>query len=77
MGSRSNKSGPDNATTRVGRNKVAFARHGRDSMGLKMKMKDRVKLLRSGRDDIKAGKSESKETTKRYKRHKKEDKENG
>lgn len=44
-----------NAETRVGRGKVRMAHHGRDSIGLKMKMEDRVKLLKSGAADIVAG----------------------
>lgn len=44
-----------NAETRVGQGKVRFAHHGRDSMGLKMKIEDRAKLLKSGAKDIVEG----------------------
>lgn len=44
-----------NAETRIGRGKVRMAHHGRDSIGLKMKMDDRAKLLRSGAKDIVEG----------------------
>ena len=44
-----------NAETRVGRGKVRMAHHGRDSMGLKMKMEERAKLLKSGAKDLVEG----------------------
>lgn len=44
-----------NAYTRVGEGKVRMAHHGRDSIGLKMPMEDRVKLLKSGAADLVEG----------------------
>lgn len=51
-----------NAKTRVGRGKVRMAHHGRDSIGLKMPMKDREKLLRSGAKDLIDGMKEAQNT---------------
>lgn len=44
--------GKKNAETRVGEHKVRMAHHGKDQFGLKMKMKDRTKLLKSGAKDL-------------------------
>lgn len=44
-----------NAYTRVGEGKVRWAHHGKDVMGRKMPMEDRVKLLKSGAADLVEG----------------------
>ena len=44
-----------NAYTRVGEGKVRMAHYGRDSIGLKMSMEDRTKLLKSGAADLVEG----------------------
>lgn len=47
-----------NAATRVGQGKVRMAHYGRDSIGLKMKNEDRIKLLKSGARDLIEGKKQ-------------------
>lgn len=49
-----------NAEQRVGRGKVRAALHGRDSIGLKMSVKDRKALLRSGAKDTLKGNKKAK-----------------
>ena len=44
-----------NAHQRVGRGKLAFAKHGRGAMGLKMSNKARLDLTKSGLKDLLKG----------------------
>lgn len=59
-----------NAHKRVGAGKVRMAHHGRDSIGLKMSMKDREKLLRSGAADLVEGMKREADKKAKIKRNK-------
>ena len=59
-----------NRYTLLGEGKVRWAHHGRDSMGLKMKMKDRAKLLKAGASDLVEGMKRDADKKAKIKRNK-------
>jgi len=44
-----------NAKARIGKNQINFSNFGRDSIGLKLSLKDRLKLSKAGAKNLIAG----------------------